>query len=230
MSVEYIYGRSYGWNMFDYRYLTPEIRTYLAEEDQRVGQIIDSTDALDTLIEVGCGYGRYLDFAAQRGLCYVGVDIVDWMVDLARARYQALSSRMPALRAELINACASELPYALSRSTLSFEPGRALVLFPFNCLGNVEALDDAIDCLRALGSHLAVSGFLDHDDATRVRTEYYRECGLELTGGRSTSAGAQILGRDSFNSIAFSVAGCTVTNKPSEAPRKRDGKKAKRGA
>ena len=28
---------------------------------------------------------------------------------------------------------------------------------------------------------------------------------------------------------SFSVAGCTVINKPAEAPKKRDGKKSKRG-
>lgn len=204
MSVEYTYGRSYGWNMFDCSCLTPEVREYLAEEDTRVGQVVDADDLLDTIIEVGCGYGRYLDFAAEHGLRYVGVDIVDWMVDLARARYTALAATTN-LQAGFLRACASELPYALSRGSFAVEPNRALVLFPFNCLGNVEALDDAIDCLRALGSQIAVSGFLDHDAATRVRTEYYRECGLELTGVESTPEGAKIVGRDSFNSIAFSV-------------------------
>ena len=70
--------------MFDARFLTKEVKVYLDDEEAFVEHVMSS--GYDYLVEVGCGYGRYLDWAMSRGYSYAGLDIVPWMVDIGRVR------------------------------------------------------------------------------------------------------------------------------------------------
>ena len=57
---------------------------YLTEEEEVLLEAM--MRGYSRLVEVGCGYGRYLNWAVSRGYDYLGLDIVPWLVELGQLR------------------------------------------------------------------------------------------------------------------------------------------------
>ncbi len=125
------------------------------------------------LVEVGCMQGRYLDYAMDRGLDYLGVDVVARYIEEGRRRVEAHSA--PTGRARFALGSATDLHHILN----DVSPGtESTILFPFNSFGNCE---DPLAVLRSLGRcgrPFLISSYRTSEEATTIREAYYRAAGL----------------------------------------------------
>lgn len=199
--IEQFYGERKGWRMFDSHTLTLEIESYLRAEAVFLGKTMGA--GYKTLIEVGCGYGRYLDWALSRGYSYVGLDIVPWLVELGQMRVTRARSRYPGARCAIYRHPAESIARATREYCPDLNEHNALAFFPFNCLGNVARFDTVIDSLKASRLDLVVSTFKTDAVATRIRKDYYGKCGYEQLNSRIMKQGLLIISEEGFHAMAY---------------------------
>lgn len=201
--VRRFYADRCGWKMFDTGSLTPAVREFLSEEAVALEGLMASRQ-LDHLIEIGCGYGRYLRWAMARGYRYDGFDIVDWMVKIGRLRAKVANSQAGGERCRVHLASVVDIDRVLQVAERPL-PGRPIILFPFNCFGNLPQIDGTLLALRAVGVDLAISGFTPDAGSTQARTEYYANCGDNGLQSQETRSGTLISSADGLRSYAYSV-------------------------
>ena len=200
--ISSFYGEDRGWLMFDAEKLTPEIKAYLEAEVVALGQVVHQ-GGYKRLVEVGCGWGRYLDWALSGGLSYVGLDIVPWLIKMAELRLTAarVKYQNPLCSVHLHEAeKLAELPF-LKRSGQE-----TLVWFPFNCFGNVSKIDQVIDSLLSLGLDCAISTFKTDAVSTKARREYYESCGYRNLSTRIVRSGLIFNSEEGFHANAYNRA------------------------
>lgn len=196
------YGERKGWRMFDSHPLTPEIRNYLASEAEFLGDVMRA-GGYKTLIEVGCGYGRYLDWALSRSYHYLGMDIVQWLVDMGQLRTARAKKKFPHLSCGVVRHPAEEIDRLVRELALDHPEQKALVFFPFNCMGNVAQFDTVVSSLAKTGLDLVVSTFKTDATATKFRKEYYGKCGYEQLNSRILKQGLLIVSEEGFHAMAY---------------------------
>src|SRR5262249_11449635 len=129
------------------------------------------------LLEVGCGFGRFMKWALGQKLHYDGFEIVPWLADLAAMEARFLKANNPELRCRVHNHCVSEMENAFADAPDL--PGQArLVFFPFNCFGNLADRDEVVAAIASHASHALVSSFQTSKAATEQRARYYTHCGF----------------------------------------------------
>ncbi|MBX9693183.1 MAG: class I SAM-dependent methyltransferase [Cyanobacteria bacterium] len=195
------YGERKGWRMFDYQFLTPEVRSYLSEEEEFLLQAAQGR--YQRVIEVGCGYGRYMNWALSRGFHYVGLDIVPWLVELGQLRTVQAQRSFPSLSAKIILHPAEKIYHVVADLTLNSREHRSLAFFPFNCLGNVSQFEAALDSLRDSKVDVVVSTFKTDATATKTRKAYYQNCGYERLNSRILREGLLMISDEGFHAMAY---------------------------
>ena len=188
--------------MFDSHPLTPELKGYLSAEAEFLGKVAKA-GGYKTLIEVGCGYGRYLDWALSRGYHYLGMDIVQWLVELGQLRTARAKKKFPDLSCGVIRHPAEEIDRAVRELALDHPEQKALVFFPFNCMGNVAQFDTVVDSLAKTNLDLIVSTFKTDATSTKHRKEYYGKCGYEQLNSRILKQGLLIISEEGFHAMAY---------------------------
>lgn len=193
------YGERNGWRMFDSHFLTPEVREYLKDEADVLGEAMQR--GYEQVIEVGCGYGRYLEWALSREYRYVGIDIVPWLVELGQIRAARAKQRYPAADCRIILHPAEEI--AGITDIADAPDRRTLAFFPFNCLGNVSQFEAALDSLKDSKVDVVVSTFKTDGTATKIRKAYYQNCGYEQLNSRLMKEGLLIVSDEGFHAMAY---------------------------
>lgn len=187
-----------GRRMFEERLMTAAIRAFLVEEERMVGRVM-KVWGRDHLVEVGCGPGRYLPWAVDAGYDYDGVDLVSELVEQGRHRFGSQTKR-----GRLHVGTAEDLSCLFA--DLGVSPLRALVLFPFNCFGNLARVERAVRSLSATGAPALVSVFDASERATLLRMHYYRSLGCDdVEAQRVGEAGVLVTSKDGLNSYAYST-------------------------
>ncbi len=187
--------------MFDYQFLTPEVRSYLSEESEFLLQAMKGR--YQRLIEVGCGYGRYMNWSLSRGYHYVGLDIVPWLVELGQLRTVTAKKSYPGSSAKIILHPAEKIYDVVADLTLKAREHRSLAFFPFNCLGNVSQFEAALDSLRDSKIDVVVSTFKTDATATKTRKAYYQNCGYERLNSRILREGLLVISEEGFHAMAY---------------------------
>jgi len=195
------YGERFGWRMFDARFLTKEVKVYLDDEEAFVEHVMSS--GYDYLVEVGCGYGRYLDWAMSRGYSYAGLDIVPWMVDIGRVRAENARASYGDQRCDVLINPAESLEDAIKKLEKDSPDAKFLVFFPFNSLGNISSLSQALESIEAVGVDFIVSTFKTDAKPTNYRLDYYRNCGYENLNSRLMRQGILIVSDEGFHAFAY---------------------------
>ena len=200
--ISSFYGDDRGWHMFDGFRLTPEIRAYLETEAAALLEIMHE-GGYTRLIEIGCGYGRYLDAALANGFAYIGLDIVPWMIKLAdlrcttaRVKYQKANCSVHLHQAERLGDLALLRDQILAPRTLAF--------FPFNCFGNLSSTDKVITALKQNNLACAISTFKIDASSTKSRKHYYELCGYKDLSTRLTKSGLIFDSQEGFHAMAYS--------------------------
>ena len=186
-----------GWTMFDARHLTEPIKQFLTNESKELDAIL-ADKSYDTLVEIGCGYGRHMQAALKLGLNYEGLDLVNWLTEIGTLRVQQLGGLYPNLRCRISNDSIT----AIDKLEIGEYSNRALVLFPFNCFGNLSCVESALDVLSTQEFDLLISTFETDKKTTHARKEYYENCGSQVAGITEDEDGVQIESIDGLKSFA----------------------------
>lgn len=170
--VREFYASGGGERMFEREHATDAVRTYLEEEAQHVVRVFERLSPRH-LFEVGCGTGSYLEWAERQHVDYDGVDLVSHLVEAGRKRLRGSAQTRQKLH---VGSC-REVASLFDEEGLTERGTDVVVLFPFNCFGNVAEPSRVVQSLRRTGARVLVSGFLPNAEGTSARKEYYSKLG-----------------------------------------------------
>lgn len=186
--------------MFDSRYLTVAIQVHLAQEIDALNALLTSFAHYRHLVEVGCGYGRLLEWSIGKGLSYDGLDLVSWMIQLGQVRSRRLLAQYPWAHASVHCLPAEAIDTLFSPSSISTP---RVVFFPFNCLGNVVDVGDVLASVARTSCDVVVSAFNTRPDTTAIRSEYYARCGFSGLESDSRKEGILIRSIEGLHTFAY---------------------------
>lgn len=199
--VRDFYDRGGGDRMFSDASLTPPVADYLRREESFVFTVAEELGSKH-LFEVGCGYGRYLACAEARHIDYDGVDLVSALVEAGRRRLTG----SPRTRQKLHIGSCREVASLFEREGLLERARELLVLFPFNCFGNVAEPERVLRSLRLTGARVVVSGFQVAAPATHLRRDYYENNHFTSLQVRVEEAGVLFESAEGLHSWAYTRA------------------------
>lgn len=202
---ELVFYQSHGWNMFDFGVLTDIVKLYLEREVNALDFIFEKY-GFHGLVELGCGYGRMLDWTIDKKANYYGVEIVKWLFELADVRIK-LKSKDSDLHLSAHHLCASHIHLVLNQLKNNHKQdalGKSLVFFPFNLVGNISDLDQTFSTIRKYNIPVLLSCFDDSELATKARAEYYNLCRYKNIKYNKTDQGDFFTSDEGLNTVAFS--------------------------
>lgn len=176
--VRDFYASGGGEKMFVREHATPAIQAYLEAEARAIVQVFEQLSPKH-LFEVGCGTGSYLDWAERQHVDYDGVDLVSHLVEAGRKRLSGSARTRQKLH---VGSC-REVASLFTEEGLTSRGTDVVVLFPFNCFGNVAEPSRVVHSLRRTGARVLVSGFLPTPDRHGVlftSAEGLHSWGMEL--------------------------------------------------
>lgn len=186
--------------MLDDALLTPAMRSYLDDEVEA----LTVEPALEHVFEVGCGAGRHLAWARDRGLGYDGLDIVPWLVEQGRA---ALGSMTPApVGCRLHVGTAEALASVWTAQGLAARRASTIVLFPFNCFGNVARPARVAAAIAVTGARVFLSVLSPSAESTARRREYYAHVGYTALAQHETERGVLFTSAEGLWSFAYHLS------------------------
>jgi hypothetical protein len=196
-----IYFKNSGRNILNPANYPAGVKHYLSEEQETVNRLLHNYGGL---IELGCFDATYSLLCNAREKLYIGIDIVPEYIEEANHNlkfWQLDHERFEALELDAHNI--AELP-ARSRIFSKLPPQEWLILFPFNCLGNLPYPERVIAGLINLKISSLISSFQVSPKATRTRKEYYNNCRLQDIKVKATDQGIKFTSLNGFSSIAYS--------------------------
>lgn len=196
--VREFYASGGGARMFSREDATEPVLDYLSREERHVLEIFRERSPRH-LFEVGCGTGSYLDWAEVQGVDYDGVDLVSHLVEAGRQRLRGSAQTRQKLH---VGSC-REVASLFDREGLLARAHEVVVLFPFNCFGNVAEPGRVVQSLRRTGARVLVSGFLPHDFATEARREYYKKLGYSKLKAEHDELGVLFTSAEGLHSWAL---------------------------
>ncbi len=203
MQLTQVYGQSHGWKMFDSRYLTDAVQTHLAHEVDGLNALLESFPDYQRFVEVGCGYGRLLEWSIEKGLSYEGLDLVSWMVQLGQVRCCRLMAQYPWAQASIHCVPAEAVDTLFPPAKIS---PPAVLFFPFNCLGNVTNVAEVLTSVARTPCDVIVSTFNTRPDTTAMRSEYYAHCGFSQLEAEHRDDGALVRSSEGLHTFAYTDA------------------------
>ena len=197
-----IYHESQGRNLLNPEKYPEEVKAYLQKEKQILSQL---KPHFKVLVEVGCFDGTYLQFCHRHRKKYIGIDIN--LEYLEEGKHKADFFNTPTQEYEFHNLNAQNLHEIKSASQLfqSTPKEEILVMFPFNCLGNIPNVQSVIDSLNTLGLAYFISNFNTTNEATKVREQYYGNCDYDTIIKRVDNDGVRFTSIDGLNSVAYDL-------------------------
>ena len=176
---------------------TPSVAAYLRDEMSP----LEGDPELDHLFEIGCGSGLHLAWAKARGLRYHGLDLVAWPPDPGGAP-AADREGSPPRRG--LHVGSSEDLHALWIAEGLLPRRRATVIvFPFNCFGNLARPAKTAAEIARTGARLYLSGFSASPEATALRLEFYARSGYTDLRARAADRGSLITSAEGLHSWAY---------------------------
>src|SRR4051812_2980476 len=94
-NIETFYREANGWMMFDSNYLTSAVRDYLGAESVQLSLLASGQKPYDHFVEIGCGYGRFMEWSIAQNMRYDGLELVGWLADFGKNRIPRLSHKYP---------------------------------------------------------------------------------------------------------------------------------------
>lgn len=192
MSTQAFYAAGAGDRLIDTSLLPARVQDFLDEELCVLGRL---ASGFDVLVEVGSMHGLHLDWAAEHGKGYVGVDIIERYIDAGRQRVTDLD--LPAQRYRFVHVGADRL------SEVARPPGSAVAFFPFNSFGNMDDPLAVLDAVAGSGIRFLISSYGTDAWSTGIRLEYYNACGFTELEVREDLRGVRFTTPDGLNTIAF---------------------------
>lgn len=168
------YGIGAGDALIDPAHYPPEIKQFLEEETFLLMKVKDS---FDTLVEVGCMQGRFLDWAVSYGKHYLGIDVVSRYIEIGQ---QEIASRsLPNNQYQCILGDAKDLPMVVKVALGHADTSSCLAFFPFNAIGNMPEVVSVLRALKQGKFRFLITAYQTTKLAIEVRKRYYQQCGYQ---------------------------------------------------
>lgn len=199
IELKSFYESSVGNNIMNQKCFSEEIDQYL-ENEKRFFEIIISK--FNYLVEIGCVKGRHLQWALERGKYYIGIDIVN--NHILDAIEIASSLKLDCKKYNFVCERAENFLAVLNNLNRNYEQRCAtLTYFPFNILGNIENLEQTIMNLNISNVEFYISSFKTDSFSSRIRREYYNNCGCEDITEIKDDTGIRFISKEGLNTIAY---------------------------
>lgn len=199
--VRDFYASGGGEKMFVREHSTPAVQAYLEAEALAIVRVFEKLSPKH-LFEVGCGTGSYLDWAEREHVDYDGVDLVSHLVEAGRKRLTGSARTRQKLH---VGSC-REVASLFAEEGLTSRGTDVVVLFPFNCFGNVAEPSRVVHSLRRTGARVLVSGFLPNSEATTARREYYSKLGFTSIAEETDRHGVLFTSTEGLHSWGMELA------------------------
>lgn len=190
------YMNGYGDRFIDATYYTTKILQFFKEERELLDRFSSS---IDVLIEVGCMHGRYLNWTIENNKHYIGIDRVDDYIN--QGQQLLLNQGLSFKKYQFIKGDARELSTLIH--PLKSTGVRAMILFPFNCFGNIIDFQRVITNLEECSFSFIISSYQTSQDATLCRYEYYHACGYSQLQISHDEDGVCITSAEGLHSMAY---------------------------
>lgn len=192
------YGGGLGDRLVSPEVYPPLIQRFLADEEAALER---ACRGMDLLVEVGCMDGRSMDWAVERGLAYLGIDVVERYI--AEARERALRRGLSESRCRFLVGASERLPELVDPASFGARPEATLLFFPFNSFGN---MDDAAEVLKGVlgtGLPFLISSYPVTPEANACRESYYRNCRYRDLSMVRDDRGVIFLSPDGLRTFAY---------------------------
>ncbi|XOU94692.1 MAG: methyltransferase domain-containing protein [Candidatus Kerfeldbacteria bacterium] len=194
------YANGLGDQLIDESCYPQSIKDFLRDEEAYL-TIISSS--FDILVEVGCMHGRYLDWTVKNGKKYIGIDPVKRYITVGKNSVSSLE--LDPEDYKFILGSAEDLPLLLSDVLSNQSKGRVLLLFPFNCIGNMSDLSAVLKSVHDTGFSYLISTYNTDSYANYCRMEYYQQCGFKMIKMDLKSEGILFTSVDDLHTIAYHI-------------------------
>ena len=184
--------------LMDPECFSTEIKEYLNQEREMVSAI---ESFIDVLVEVGCMNGRYLDWALKYKKRYIGIDIV--ARHISAGRRASLEQGLSADCCEFLLGNAEEIAQLVRPENLKVDRDRCVLLFPFNCFGNVLNIERLLQSLQQTELPFVISSYQLTEYATACRFEYYTRCGYRDVQIFCDQKGVSFVSPDGLKTTAY---------------------------
>lgn len=190
-----VYESIAGDKLVDQSLMPNCIRLMLEAETQLLDRL---SSQCEVLIELGCMYGRHLDWAAMKEKDYIGVDTSQRYFEIFKSRQLLLPQSQ--MKAEFVHSSALD---AISRlKCVKRLRESALFFFPFNSFGNMSNPKSIFRELTLNKLSFLISTFGVDNEATSCRTEYYLKSGITELSIKRLEERVIVTSRG-FRSIAY---------------------------
>lgn len=194
------YDRKIADRLIDPSCFTHDIDLYLDAERNILNSVVRH---YDTLVEVGSMHGRHLEWAVETGKRYIGVDLIERYIRMGNKRINRLG--LDGKKFKFVNGPAEQLHVILSELKLQ-KTSRALLFFPFNSIGNMNALTPVAEAICKSACPFLVGTYHTGPEATAARELYYRRCGYHNIGQYHDERGVWFISSDGLRTIAYHTA------------------------
>mgnify|MGYP001466761920 CR=1 FL=1 len=192
------YGSNLGDRLIDETLFPIEVKLFLEAEKKLLEKIIKP---FNTLIEVGCMYGRYLQWANDNVQNYIGIDIIKSYVKIGQKNSKIHSNKLSNCFFILGNA--ENLDTILNWKKLNLDPNKTLIFFPFNSFGNMQNYLSVIQSLKKTATSFFISSYTTNKAATLSRQKYYQACNYSNLKEEKNEEGVVFSSTDGLRTMAY---------------------------
>jgi len=192
------YGSDLGNRLINDALFPEEIKEFLKLEKELLSEIIP---LFDSLVEVGCMQGRYLQWATKHVQNYIGIDIVSSYIEEGCRNLTQNYGKL--IKGHFILGDAEKIDTILNWEKFSINPNRTILLFPFNSFGNMQNYLAVIKSLKKSGASFIISTYSTSEIATSIRYKYYEACKYSNLKKEKTNEGVVFSSKDGLWTIAY---------------------------
>lgn len=190
-----IYESGLGDELIDPENYNDEIKLYISEEAKLINELID---IYDSIVEVGCMYGRLLKNAVGKSKNYIGIDYSRTYIEKGNSLFSDLLSE----KVQLINANCEEIHTIYQIKALKGDE-KSVLIFPFNSFGNINNITEAIKSISECNLSFFIFTYQCNSDATNIRLEYYKKSGFKNAVAYDSDDSIHIKDELGLNSHAY---------------------------
>lgn len=190
-----IYNSEIGDELINPRNYNKDIALYLKEEKALMTRILNKAE---TVIEAGCMHGHNCLFLNSLDINYIGIDIVDRYINMAKNKFKDTPKVM------FVYDDITNLKNILFELKIT-PTDKLIVLFPFNSFGNLETSESTLIKLLEGGFNIAIFTYKIDNFTNSIRSDYYKKSGFKDLQLKINRTGACFFSANGLNSYAFTI-------------------------
>lgn len=156
-----------GHKFMDFSLMTTGIKEYMKAEEEF---IIERVAGSESVLDIGCGTGRYLQLLSPHVQKIVGIDYAEQMVAMAESVAACLSN------ASVVNCSAEKI-------TAHVDGTFEIALLAWNTIGNIKQESHSLvfkNLAQVVDKHIFISSYRLGKEVLEERLKYYKNVGMKI--------------------------------------------------